>query len=161
MIKEFEFYHGVTFSRLFHSSKEAISIKQYPTQDNASYVLNDKVGVYIKYSTKRLTPWRFTFQKRHQDEILELKNKVGEVFLLLVCKDDGIATLSFDEVKRLLNEVHEPVEWISASRHRNEKYAIKGSDGKLELKIGNNEFPGKVLAGLKTKRTMRIFRWSE
>ncbi|MFZ2152328.1 MAG: hypothetical protein WAV09_04440, partial [Minisyncoccia bacterium] len=136
MIKAFEFYHGLVFARILHATQKSILIKPFPSSDNASYVLNDKVGIYIKYSTKRLSPWRFSFQKRHQDEILDMKNKVGEVFLLLVCNDNGIVAISFDELKQILNETHEQVEWISAARGKREMFSVKGSDGELEFKIG-------------------------
>ena len=43
-----------------------------------------------------MSPWRFSFQKEHQDEILDMKNKFGEIYTILVCNDDGIVCLSFD-----------------------------------------------------------------
>jgi len=147
MIKEFEFYHGVVFARILHAIQGEISFKSYPTQDNASYVLNNKIGIYVKYSTKRLSPWRFSFQKRHQEEIVEMKNRLGDVFLLLVCNDDGVVALNFEEIKSILNDVHDDVEWVSASRNRREMYSIKGSDGKLQFKVGRNDFPEKILKG--------------
>lgn len=146
MIREFEFFHGVIFSKILHSSQKQVSLKAFPTADNASYVLNNKVGIYIKYSTKRLSPWRFSFQKRHQDEILEMQNAIGETFLLLVCNDDGVACLSFEELRQVLNASHEEVEWISVTRTKGKMYSVKGSDGKLEFKLGKDDFSEKVLA---------------
>ena len=145
MIKNFEFYHGIVFSRLLHATKKEVSIKAYPSPDNASYVINGKVGMYIKYSTKRLSPWGFSFQKRHQDEILKMKNELGEVFVLLVCKDDGIVGLNFDEIRKLLDEVHEDAEWIRIARGRRQMYGVTGSDGKLEYKAGKDDFPERIL----------------
>lgn len=144
MIKEFEFYHGVVFTKLIHCSKNSISIKSFPTTSNASYVYNENIGIYIKHSTKRLSPWRFSLQKIHQDEIVQMKNQLKEVFLVLVCGDDGIVTLSYNELKQILNEVHEEVEWISASRKPNKEYTVKGSDGELGRKVGKNDFPKKI-----------------
>lgn len=146
MIKEYEFYHGVVFTRILHAAENGISIKPFPTTDNASYVLDDKIGIYIKYSEKRLSPWRFSFQRRHQEEILKMKNIIGRVFLLLVCHDDGIAALSFDEVKKLLKEVRRGGEWISVARGKRQMCTIRGSAGKLEYKIGHIEFPAKIFA---------------
>jgi hypothetical protein len=144
MLKEFEFYHGIVFARMLHGLEKEVSLKPYPSKDNASYVVNGKIGIYIKFSTKRLSPWRFSFQKRHEEEILEMKQKIGEVFLLLVCHDDGIVTLDFEEFKKILNEGHGEFEWISAARNRREMYSINGSDGKLEFKIGKDDFPRKI-----------------
>lgn len=149
MIKEFEFYHGAVLSKLIHYCPETISLCLYPSPSNASYILNNKIGIYIKHSTKRLTPWRFSFQKVHQDEILEMKSKLDSVFILLVCHDDGIVTLSFEELKLILDETHGEIEWISASRNPNKEYTVKGSDGGLDYKIGKSDFPRKVLALIK------------
>ena len=102
------------------------------------------MGLYIKYSSKRLSPWRFSFHKRHQDKILEMKKDIGELYLLLVCHDDGVVVLTFDELKQILNENYETVEWISATRNRRQMYSIKGSDGKLGFKVGRDEFLTKM-----------------
>jgi hypothetical protein len=140
MISEFEFFHGVVFARMLHVTQRQLSIKPYSASDNAAYLINGAIGIYIKYSSKRLSPWRFSFQKRHQDKILEMKSSIGTVFVLLVCNDDGVVVLTFDELKQILNEDYEEVEWISASRNRRQMYSIKGSDGKLSFKVGKDEF---------------------
>lgn len=159
MIREFEFYHGVVLSRLVHG-KVPVQIHTYPTESNASYVLNNSVGLYIKHSTKRMTPWRFSFQQKHQNEIQEMKDKFDEVFLVLVCGDDGVVTLSFKELKKILDEQHDEVEWIAVSRRPREKYTVSGSDGKLKYKIGENEFPSKILKKIPKKNADSILkRW--
>jgi hypothetical protein len=140
MIKEFEFYHGVAFARMLHSTQQELSIKPYSSFDNAAYVVNGQVGVYIKYSSKRLSPWRFSFQSRHHDKIIEMKKEVGAVFLLLVCNDDGVVVLTFDEFQQILNKADGATEWISATRNRRQMYSIKGSDGKLSFKVGKDDF---------------------
>lgn len=139
MIKEFEFFHGAALVSLVHN-KKIYSIVTYPSAYNASYVINDGVGIYIKYSKKRLSPWRFTFLKEHQDEILEMKKKYEKVYILLVCNDDGIACLDFTQLKLVLDHFHEEAEWIAVYRQKGEKYLIKGSDGQLKFKIGVNDF---------------------
>ncbi len=145
MIKEFEFFHGIVFARILHCAKKnEVKIKPYLSSDNASYVINDKIGIYIKYSSKRMTPWRFTFKKEHQDEIELMKKDLKDVFLLLVCNDDGIVCMSYPELKQILDDQHDPIESISVKRQKREMYAIKGSNGKLGFKIGPNDFPEKI-----------------
>jgi hypothetical protein len=150
MINEFEFFHGVVFARMLHATQRQLCLKPYSGSENAAYVLDDDKGIYIKYSSKRLSPWRFSFQKRHQETILEMKRNIGSVFVLLVCNDDGVVVLTFNELKQILDENHEAVEWISASRNRRQMYSIKGSDGKLNVKVGRDEFLEKMF-GRKTK----------
>ena len=103
-----------------------------------------------------MSPWRFSLQKVHQDEILEMKNQLPEVFLVLVCGDDGVVVLNFNDLKQVLNEVHEEVEWISASRSPKKEYTVKGSDGSLGRKIGKSDFPKKVLEAEKKFRNILI-----
>lgn len=144
MIKEFEFYHGAALTRLLHESGQHIAVESFPTASNSSYILNKEIGLFVKYSKKRMSPWRFSFAKDHQDEMLEMKNKLGEVFLILVCGEDGIVVLSFNEVKKLLDENHELVEWISVTRNKNTEYAVAGSDGSLKYKVSRKDFPRKI-----------------
>lgn len=77
-----------------------------------------------------------------------MKTHLREVFLILVCGEDGIVTLTFDDVKKILNENHDEVEWISAARNPRKEYTIKGSDGSLGKKIGKSDFPRNILEAL-------------
>ena len=91
--------------------------------------------------------------------MLDMKNKIGEVFLLLVCDDDGIVALSFEEVKKILNDVHEDVEWISVARNKRQMYTVKGSDGELEFKVGKEDFPKKIFEIGPAAKKGQIFGW--
>ena len=147
MIKEFGFYHGAVLLGLVHSGVP-ILIQTYQVESNASYILNGAVGLYIKYSTKRMTPWRFSFHENHQAEIQELKCKFKAVFLVLVCHDDGIVTINSEELKEILDERQDTGQWVAVSRRPREKYAVSGSGGKLRYKIGESDFPNKILESL-------------
>lgn len=159
MIKEFEFYHGAVLTKLFHESKKDLVISIFPTPSNSSYVINKKIGLFIKYSSKRMSPWRFSFSQEHQDEILKIKNKIGSVFLLLICGEDGVVALNFNELKEILNETHQVVEWISVSRTRNTEYQVKGSDGSLVYKISKKDFPRKLFVKEIKDKNNKIFSW--
>ncbi len=153
MIKEFEFFHGLVFARIFHGIQRAVSIKLFNSvSSNASYVIDGHIGIYIKYSAKRMTPWRFSFLKEHQDEIDLMKKDLKDVFLVLVCNDDGIVCLSYDELKQIFDDQHDPIEWISATRHKREMYAVKGSNGELGFKIGHNDFPEKLFDSSESRK---------
>lgn len=151
MIKEFEFYHGVVFTKLIHGIDEVSCVKTYKTS-NAAYVVNNEIGIYIKHSTKRMTPWGFSFLKTHQDELLEMTQSLKEVFLILVCGEDGIVTLPFKDLKQILDDEHNDIEWISASRTPRKEYTVKGSDGSLGRKVGKSDFPQKIVDAIKKLR---------
>jgi hypothetical protein len=144
MISEFEFFHGVTFAHILHAAQREVRIKSFNALDNAAYVLDGTKGIYIKYSTKRLSPWRFSFQQRHVEQILSMKEALGSAFLVLVCNDDGIVVLSFDEITEILGGTGDAVEWVSATRSRRKMYSIKGSRGELSLKVGRDDFLRKM-----------------
>ncbi|MEW6330343.1 MAG: hypothetical protein AB1560_02680 [Pseudomonadota bacterium] len=141
MIKEFERYHGVVFARILHSSKCMVSLQPYPTPGNSSYVVNGNIGIYIKYSGKRMSPWRFSFTREHQEEIKQMRDQLGKVFVVFVCGTDGVVSLSYNELKSVLDDTHGDVEWVSISRSARKMYLIKGSDGKLPFKAGKRDFP--------------------
>lgn len=144
MINEFEFFHGLVFARILHATSRPISVEKFRLDSNASYVLDGTIGLYIKHSAKRMTPWKFTFKKEHKNEIDLLSVKFKNVFIILVCNNDGIACISYSELNRILNNQCDPIEWISVNRHKREMYSIKGSNGELDYKIGLNDFPGKI-----------------
>lgn len=146
MIKEKEFLFWAVFFRLanFYTDKN-INIHKSDFDSNSSYIVNKNTWLYIKTSSKRNSPWTFTFSKENQDEIQELKNKFWSVFIILVCKDDGIVSLSFDELKHILDYDHEETEWIRVMRKKGEKYMVYWHDGELPYKIWDNEFPKKII----------------
>lgn len=143
MGRDFESFHGLTLIKIIHF-KKINSISLYSSPSNSSYVLNDNIGIFIKHSAKRLSPWRFSFLKEHQNEIKKMSEELEKVFVLLVCNDDGVVCLSYRELKLILDGEHDEIEWISASRKKREHYIIKGSDGKLKFRIGPGDFPKKV-----------------
>jgi len=150
MIKDYEYLHGVVFSRLCSVQGECITIEPYPISGyNSSYIVNNHTGLYIKYSGKRLTPWRFTFLKSQQDEIQSLYNEFGEVFIALVCNLDGVAVLNYAELKEILDHQHGDFEWISVSKTKRKMYSVSGSDGKLDFKVSLTSCPDKIITYLK------------
>jgi len=155
MTKGFEFFHGMVFARLVHSVEGRVSIERFPAASNASYVVNGSIGLYIKYCTKRMTPWRFTFRKEHQSELQAIKAKLGSVFIVLVCNDDGLVCLAYDELMKIIENAREPTEWVSATRRPREMYAVKGSSGPLEFKVGASAFPQKIFASVETCHEVR------
>lgn len=56
MISDFKFYHGVALLELSRNSKKTVNVESlHGLYENSAYSING-VGVYIKHSTKRLTP---------------------------------------------------------------------------------------------------------
>jgi hypothetical protein len=147
VIRQVERFHGVALARLIRSEGSAVSVARHP-RCRAAYTIDDRVAVYVKYSTNRLSPWAFGFKQEHQAEIADLRAEFNEVFVALVCGTDGIACLGSREYQRVLDDVLHSSEWVRVARGRREKYAVTGSDGRKAVRIGDNEYPAKVLAAV-------------
>ena len=147
-IDQFEFFHGAVLNRII-SAKDDINFKTFPTTSNCSFVINNKTGIYIKYSRSRLTPWNFSFKKVHQEELEILSQYNKATFLILVCNNDGIVSINYSKLKKILNNQFDDFEWIKVHRFRREQYQISGSDGKLKGKIPKNNFPRDIILSIK------------
>lgn len=137
-----DFFHGAVFSRIIDNSPTCV--EKY-SGNNSSYVINNKTSIYIKYSQKRISPWTFSFAKTHIEEINKVKNGLENIFIVLVCNDNGICCLNYQEFCTVISvESNYFPKWIKARRQKGEKYAVTGSDGKLTYKIGDSDFPQKI-----------------
>jgi hypothetical protein len=141
---DYTFFHGNALVRLV-KDKRPFRIRLY--SGNNGYSVNDSAYIYLKHCSKRLSPWRFTFLPKHIKEINKARKNIPTVYIVLICNDDGICCLSFDEFSQLVfvGDFSES-KWISVSRSPREKYTVSGSDGKLKYKIGNSDFPEKILS---------------
>lgn len=148
MISQVELNHGVALARLCRwSSSRGVLVRVFENGRSA-YVLDERAGLYLKYSSKRMSPWAFSFSSEHQEEIALIANAFESVFVGLICGTDGIACLDHSEYKRLLDDNVRPVEWVRATRHAREKYTLTGSDSVSSFKIADSEFPSKVYSAL-------------
>jgi hypothetical protein len=107
------------------------------------------IGLYLKYSRLRRSPWRFSFERPHQEEIDRLKAKHSEVFLIFVCDEDGYACIDYQDLKRILDDHFDDVEWVALTRKPNSFYRISGTDGAHDSPLPKNAFPGKILSFIK------------
>jgi hypothetical protein len=149
--------HGAVILRLIEALSKELPSANFSLKTGASrsaYLIEGIVpkslgkgrragaGLFVKVSNKWLSPWRYSFHKDHQDEILQLKLTHGETFIALVAGNDGIAAFDFEMLKEMLDEHHEEQEWVSVTRKPRENYRIKGNDGELSKSLPGNSFPG-------------------
>jgi hypothetical protein len=134
MLNQSDFFHGVLLSKLLDHGELNVRKHQY----FSAYIINNK-AYYIKYSSNRISPWSFSFSETHIRELVDLSNQFKEIFVALICNEDGICCLNFQEFKTVIavENMNFP-KWIKATRQKREKYSVSGSDGKLKYKIGDN-----------------------
>jgi len=142
-MQNFEFFHGAALVKIIHSGR--FKTVEIFSKSNAAYLIDGKIGLYIKYSQKRMSPWVFTFEKNHVGEIKEINDLLDNVFIALICNDDGICCLDWKEFCTIISiDSKNYPKWIKSSRKKNEKYSVYGVDGNLKHKIGNSDFPNKL-----------------
>ena len=81
MINDTARYHGIVFAEIVRQEREVL-IDQFRSKSNSSYIVNN-VGLFIKYSTKRMPPWHFTFLRDHQQEIEKMKLEHHHIVIAL------------------------------------------------------------------------------
>jgi len=140
------FFHGAAIIRIIrHESFKTVKVYE---ENNCSYLINKTAGIYTKYSQKGYTNWRFTFSEDHVREITEMREGIRQVYVTLICNEDGICCLDWSEFTTVISTESELYpKWIGVSRMKGEKYSVWGSDGELRHKIGNSDFPRKIFEG--------------
>ena len=141
-MKNVDSFHGLILARIIQN--QPACLEKYEG-NNSSYIINDRIGIYMKYSSKRMSPWTFSFSKTHINEIKDMKNRFEKTSVALICGSNGICCLNYSEFGTVLSiENRSFPKWVKASRLKGEKYSVSGSDGKLRHKVGNSDFPSKI-----------------
>ena len=135
MIPDYKLYHGAVLAELVDEAKCTLSIAELREEGRlSSYVLNDRVGLYVKHSGTCMPPWQFTFTEGNSLTLRELQRQSATVFVVLVCWLDGMVCLSFDELAMILNSAGTQQEWVRVERRKNEWYGVSGSAAELPHK---------------------------
>jgi hypothetical protein len=127
-IKKQAFYEGAAL-HLLARSREIGTIRYEPP----FFLLNNRLLVYLKYSTRGRSPWGFTFMPDEQ-VILRAKARKSKVVIGLICGADGVAAVGYDAYISVANFRTSAIH-ISCYRRRCEHYEVNGPDGKLEEKV--------------------------
>ena len=139
MINEFKAYHGSAFAELIDESTVPITLFRPDLSNNAVYILNNSIGLFIKHSTKRISPWRFSFQADHVKNVLKLTQKFDYTFMVLIFGRYSIAVLNSQEIEDLL-PLNSPVtSWVSVNSSHNTMLTVEGSSGRLKRKIRKSQ----------------------
>lgn len=152
-MRDFNFFHGAALARLVHGAGRPLKIGTF-SSDNGAYVLDDKVGIYVKYSTSRMSPWSFTFFDYQQESLSNLIERYEETFLLLMCKDDGIAAIPSADVRIILDTNIDSSEWVRVERPPRGSYRVRSNDGKLSRTIPQSAFPASVLCSVRADKVI-------
>jgi len=133
MLDKQEFYHGAAIVRLLEDHRYRNLRRQ-----EYYYLVNDRVLVFLKYSTKSRSPWRFNFTEAEFARLNEASSSGGRVVVALVCGGDGVCSLTWRSVEQLLGKA---AGRISARRKFNESYGVSGPNGEFQRKVQLQQWP--------------------
>lgn len=134
MIDKQAYYHGAAVITLLEDAR----CKALHKKGLLGYVVNDGVFLFIKYTTKSRTPWRFTFDQEDVDRANRMAQEYGTVLIPMVCAGDGVCVITWDEGVLLLGNVPG---FIAVARKHHEQYAVWGAYEDMKGKVSLSRWP--------------------
>ena len=131
MISDLERYQGVALRQILISAGRVVNIGTANETGRVDCFSIEKTAFQIKYSTKRLSPWQFSFTVDQMREIVALLKKFNSAWMLLVCGVDGIVSLSAREFLSISESRPGGVCSVRVSRSKNSMYRVSGNAREL------------------------------
>ena len=131
MISESERYQGTALRQIIVSAGRPVSIGAAEASGRIDSFSIERTAFQIKYSTKRLSPWNFSFTADHLFEIAALARTFDAVWMVLVCGIDGVVCLRAQEFLSITEPRPGGVCSIRVYRNKNTMYRIAGNAREL------------------------------
>ena len=128
-------HHGAFLAGLIDKTTLPISIRRIEIEENHFYELNSSIGLYVTYSTKRLSPWTVTFTQDHVKAIFDKMKIYEDFFLVIVCEFNFSAVINRNEISDLLSPSRIQASSITIRTGHDKRLAISGSEGDLKRKL--------------------------
>lgn len=131
MIAELDRYHGIVLRQILvaHGRRVCVGVANPSGRVDAFRI--EGAAFQIKHSSKRLSPWQFTYMPENLEELAALRRNFAPVWTILVCGQDGVVGLSLDEFNSIVQVGEAGAAWVRVSRSRNSMYRVGGSLGNL------------------------------
>lgn len=131
MIAELDRYHGVVLRQILVAYGGRAQIGVANLMGRVDSFAIEKAAFQIKHSSRRLSPWQFTYISENLTELTELQREYDPVWVFLVCGQDGVVGLSLQELNAIVQIGAGGTAWIRVSRSRNSMYRVGGALGDL------------------------------
>ena len=155
MIPEYKLYHGAVLGELVHELSVPVAIDELnETGRLSSYILDGRVGLQIKHSTQRLSPWSFTFTRYNMSELLALRARFDSVYVVFVCETQGMVCLTIEDMLSVSEVGQSEQVWVRIERRRGKWFQVHGSEGTLAAKKPNGLDP--LLDDLQPDRVLAL-----
>ena len=141
-VQEKDIYHGAALTQIVeHPSFKALN-RASPKYGH--YLVNTDRQVFVKYRTKRASPWQFTFQPDELSALSEAFDSGDKVYLCLVCDGATVCALNKREIARVVDVAADDPQYIRVQVPRGGRCHVNGSAGALGRAVPHNAFPEKV-----------------
>ena|SRR5450432_527192 len=128
VIKKQEFYEGAALHLIARTGLVARI-----SYDAPFFLLNDRLSVLLKYSTKGRSPWSFTFSTDEQT-FLNARASKSETAIALICGADGVAAFGYESFLKVATHRQDAIH-IACYRRHGEHYEVNGTDGTFARKV--------------------------
>lgn len=147
MIADLDRYQGAVIRQLLVVSAKALHLGAVSTSGRVDAFFVEQGAFQVKHSSKRLSPWQFTYMEENLQELAQLEASYSPVWVLLVCGQDGIVGLSLEELRTVIRTNEQGDASIRVKRGKNSMYRVSGASGELSRAKpkGVDEFISKVL----------------
>jgi hypothetical protein len=136
MFDEYEFYQGVVLRDIIVQADAPVMIRPFLREGRISaFVINSRVGVVMKHSAKRMSPWRFTFTLEQASDLLDVEAKYPDLFIVFICGDDGVVTLDVSASHDIVTFDDVETAWVAIERKPRSQYGLRGNRAELSRKV--------------------------
>jgi len=107
-INDDHLYHGAALTQVAeHASFKAINaFTPNGSRSRSAFLINNDIGLYLKYASKpkgAYDEFIFTFRQEHLAELSLLREKVGRIFIGLICiSSRQICSIPYDALLSLV-----------------------------------------------------------
>lgn len=131
MIAELDRYHGVVLRQILvaHGHRMRVGVVDLSGRVDAFCI--EEAAFQVKHSSKRLSPWQFTYTTETLAELSELRRTFEPIWVFLVCGQDGVVGLSLKELTSIVQVGEGGTAWVRVSRSRKSMYRVGGALGEL------------------------------
>ena len=131
MIPELDRYHGIVLRQILVAHRDPVMIGVADLAGRKDAFRIGQAAFQIKHSSKRLSPWQFTYLPENLAELEQLRHLFKPVWVFLVCGVDGVVGLSLDELNAIVRPGEGGVAWLRVNRSRGAMYRAAGAFGEL------------------------------
>ncbi|HVE72591.1 MAG TPA: hypothetical protein VNI54_14595 [Thermoanaerobaculia bacterium] len=131
MIADTDRYHGAVLKQILVCAGKSLSMGIADVAGRVDTFHVGQAAFQVKHSSKRLSPWQFTFLPDHVNELVLLGQTFAPVWSFFVCGHDGIVGLALEELLSACGGYIAQPTALRVSRARHEMYRI--AIGGIEL----------------------------